>query len=234
MAKIEDLIAQIPDERLRKGIAAEVKALKKTKNFGLVFEEHLPETVRLPKLPVKPGELVALKREREETVERVKASVAIRAKLGSSLGGPSAFGYRWKDKKLAPDPKEAPVRKLMNDLFLEHCRKKTVVRLLNEAGHRTRNGSRFTSKTVTRQLQDPTAKGIHRANCTTRDGQSKRCVTKPEDEWVIHKIESIVTPEVWHQCNPIGKGEITITLCYLPPCEELSKRWRKGWDSNPR
>lgn len=28
MAKIEDLIAQIPDERLRKGIAAEVKLLQ--------------------------------------------------------------------------------------------------------------------------------------------------------------------------------------------------------------
>lgn len=62
MAKIEDLIAQIPDERLRKGITAEVKALKKSKKFGLVFEEHLPEMVRLPRLPVKPGDLVALKR----------------------------------------------------------------------------------------------------------------------------------------------------------------------------
>lgn len=72
MAKIEDLIAQIPDERLRKGIAAEVKALKKTKKFGLVFEEHLPETVRLPKLPVKPGEVVALKRESGNQLWRVK------------------------------------------------------------------------------------------------------------------------------------------------------------------
>ncbi len=48
MAKIEDLIAQIPDERLRRGLAAEVMALKKTRKFGLVFEEHLSETVRLP------------------------------------------------------------------------------------------------------------------------------------------------------------------------------------------
>ena len=72
MAKIEDLIAQIPDERLRKGIAAEVKALKKTKKFGLVFEEHLPETVRLPKMPVKPGEVVALKRESGNQLWRVK------------------------------------------------------------------------------------------------------------------------------------------------------------------
>jgi len=72
MAKIEDLIAQIPDERLRIGIAAEVKALKKTKKFGLVFEEHLPETVRLPRLPVKSGELVALKREAGNQLWRVK------------------------------------------------------------------------------------------------------------------------------------------------------------------
>lgn len=72
MAKIEDLIAQIPDERLRKGIEAEVKALKKTKKFGLVFEEHLPETVRLPKMPVTEGEIVALKSETGNQLWRVK------------------------------------------------------------------------------------------------------------------------------------------------------------------
>jgi len=80
MAKIEDLIAQIPDERLRKGIAAEVKVLKKSKKFGLVFEEHLPETVRLPRLPVKPGDLVALKRESGNQLWRVrsiKRSIAV-------------------------------------------------------------------------------------------------------------------------------------------------------------
>ena len=73
MAKIEDLIAQIPDERLRKAVAGEVKALKKTKKFGLVFEEHLPETVRLPRLPVREGELVALKRQSGNQLWRVKS-----------------------------------------------------------------------------------------------------------------------------------------------------------------
>ncbi len=72
MAKIEDLVAQIQNERLRKAIAAEVKALKKTKKFGLVFEEHLPETVRLPLLPVRVGEQVALKRENGNELWRVK------------------------------------------------------------------------------------------------------------------------------------------------------------------
>ena len=141
--------------------------------------------------------------EREETVERVKASVVIRAKLGTPLGGSTPFGYHWKDKKLVPHPQEAPVRKLMYELFLQHRRKKTVVRLLNEAGHRTRKGARFTSKTVSRLLQDPTAKGIHLANHTTRDAQNKKCLTKPEDQWVTHKIEPIVTVEIWDQCNRI-------------------------------
>lgn len=73
MAKIEDLIAQIPDERLKKAIGVEVRELKKNKKFGLVFEEHLPETVRLPKLPVKEGELVAKKRESGNELWRVKS-----------------------------------------------------------------------------------------------------------------------------------------------------------------
>jgi adenine-specific DNA-methyltransferase len=51
MAKIEDLIAQIPEGRLRRAIAEEIRQLKKKKKFWLVFEEHLPETVRLPRLP---------------------------------------------------------------------------------------------------------------------------------------------------------------------------------------
>ena len=46
MAKLEDLIQQIADERLRKEISLEVRDLKSRKNFGLVFEEHLPESIR--------------------------------------------------------------------------------------------------------------------------------------------------------------------------------------------
>jgi adenine-specific DNA-methyltransferase len=59
MAKIEDLIGEIDDLRLRTEVAKEIKRLKTQKNFGLVFEQHLPETVRLPNFPVHKGELVA-------------------------------------------------------------------------------------------------------------------------------------------------------------------------------
>ena len=139
--------------------------------------------------------------EREETVDRTKASIAVRAKLGSPLGGPAPYGYEWRGKKLVPHPEEKLVRKLMYDLFLQHRRKKTVVRLLNEAGHRTRKGAKFTSKTVARLLQDPTAKGVHRGNYTTRNGQTKRWELKPESEWCLNEVEPLVSVEIWTECN---------------------------------
>ncbi len=55
MARIEDLISEIADEHLRVQVAREVAALKKQKKFGLVFEEHIPETVQISGLPIKRG-----------------------------------------------------------------------------------------------------------------------------------------------------------------------------------
>ena len=46
MAAINDLIAQITDEGLRKRLEQEVNKLSKQKKFGLVFESHLLEVLR--------------------------------------------------------------------------------------------------------------------------------------------------------------------------------------------
>jgi site-specific DNA recombinase len=174
--------------------------------------------------------------ERDETADRVKASLPIRAKMGKSLGGPAPFGYQWKDKKLIPHPEEGPVRRLMYELFLQHGRKKAVVRLLDEAGYRTRRGGKFTPKTLERLIQDPTAKGIHRGNYTTRGGPNGWSL-KPEETWVHTEVQALVTADVWERCNkmlgPALRGRSPESSEARPPLRGDRRVPLRGEDVRP-
>lgn len=141
--------------------------------------------------------------EREEISSRVSASVPIRARMGKPLGGQASFGYKWEDKVLVVDDKEAPVRKLIYEIFFECQRKKTTADRLNELGHRTRNGSCFSDTTVDRLLRDTTAKGQRLANHTKSLGDRKQWVAKPEQEWVILPCPPIIDEHLWQRCNSI-------------------------------
>lgn len=141
--------------------------------------------------------------EREEIAERVRASVPVRAKLGKSLGGAAPFGYQRVNGKLELDEKEAPIRKLMFEMFLKERRLKTVANKLNEAGYRTRRGGKFRDAAIKRNLTDPIAKGKRRANYTQSLGDKRHWVLKPESEWVYYDVPAIVDEATFEEVNRI-------------------------------
>jgi len=145
--------------------------------------------------------------EREEIADRVAASVPVRARLGKPIGGAAPYGFRWQDKQLVIDPGEAPVRRLMFELFAEHQRKRTVARMLTERGYRTRKGDPWSGTSVHRLLMDTTAKGEHRRNYTTTADRSKAWQLKPESEWVVVPCARIVSDELWDRCQAILDGQ---------------------------
>lgn len=139
--------------------------------------------------------------EREEIAARVAASVPIRAKMGKPLGGPAPFGYRWVDKRLVVDPTEAPIRKLMYELYQKHRRRRTVARLLNDMGHRTRKGAKWSDTSVERLLRDTTAIGKKRANYSRQSNAATGAWEyKPESEWVYHEVEPIISQDLYDDC----------------------------------
>ena len=58
---LDALIGRIADQQLRADIRAAVSDLRKITDFGLVFEAHIPETVRLPHHSVRRGIKVTLR-----------------------------------------------------------------------------------------------------------------------------------------------------------------------------
>jgi adenine-specific DNA-methyltransferase len=90
VGKLEDLIAQVEDANLRQSLAAAAGEAKEGQNFGLVFEQHIPETVALVGLPVRRGQRVRLRGQIDAspdyTVRKAsKKAITLAADDGSSL-----------------------------------------------------------------------------------------------------------------------------------------------------
>ncbi len=150
--------------------------------------------------------------EREEIADRQKASILVRAKLGKTINGRAPFGYEWKDRKLVVQPDEAPIRRKTYELYLQYRRKGTVAKLLNAAGHRTRDGHLFHDCGVTRMLACSSAKGVYYFNRVRKTGSWKG-TEKPEEEWGKTECEAIVSEDLWNQVNRL--------------MEEQLKNWKK-------
>ena len=98
------LLERIDDPRLRADIAAHVSLLRRSRRFGLVFDRHLPEAARLPKMKPRAGDRVARRDEADATTWRV-LGFTDRTRNTARLQPLTWAGHQW-----APDgePLELP------------------------------------------------------------------------------------------------------------------------------
>jgi adenine-specific DNA-methyltransferase len=68
---LNTLIDRIADGQLRADVRAAVSDLRKVTDFGLVFEAHIPETLRLPHHSIHRGMKVALRDVSNQSMFRV-------------------------------------------------------------------------------------------------------------------------------------------------------------------
>jgi adenine-specific DNA-methyltransferase len=71
MARIDDLVSQIRDKGLRQKLEGALADMKRRQRFGLVFEEHVPETSALLRYPVVVGATVQRRTDPDDGVYRV-------------------------------------------------------------------------------------------------------------------------------------------------------------------
>jgi adenine-specific DNA-methyltransferase len=100
MARLDDLVAQVTDLALRREMEAALRKMKRRQRFGLVFEEHIPETTALYGLPFQTGSLV---QKRDDPQAKVLYRVTATTLEGQATIEPSNGG----------EPQQVPVGDLL-------------------------------------------------------------------------------------------------------------------------
>ena len=128
--------------------------------------------------------LVFAELERNMTSERVSATMIDRASKGIWNGGKIPYGYDfdYENKVFSFNEKEAPIVKLIYDMYQEHRSLVRIVKYLDEQKIRTRLGFQFSPTSLHIILRNPFYIGTYRYNYY-KDPYCK--VVKNESEWVI-------------------------------------------------
>lgn len=145
--------------------------------------------------------------EREITYERQVASLNYRRQQGKFTGGMVSYGYKIVDAQVIINEEEAPVRRLIYDLFLEHQRMSSVANELNNRGYLTRKGKKWSDTTVRRLLKNTDAKGIRRCNYRGQLSEDNPSGLKPQSEWQYLPCPALISEEKWNEVNAIIKSQ---------------------------
>src|SRR5215218_3372626 len=100
MARLDDLVAHVSDQPLRREMEAALREMKRRQRFGLVFEQHISETTAMHGLPIQVGSLV---QRRDNPQAKMFYWVTATTPQGQATVEPSSGG----------EPEQVPVEDLL-------------------------------------------------------------------------------------------------------------------------
>jgi site-specific DNA recombinase len=159
--------------------------------------------------------------EREITYERQIASLNYRREQGKFTGGMVSYGYKIVNAQVEINEEEAPVRRLIYDLFLKHQRIVTVAKELNKKGYLTRKGRAWSDSTVRRLLKNTDAKGMRKCNYRGQKSKDNPQGLKPQSEWQYLPCPALISEDKWDEVNAIIKEHEKLSKIHRQP---LNKR----------
>ncbi len=119
--------------------------------------------------------------EREMIAERTREKIAAQRRRGKWTGGPSPFGYDFKEGHLLINAFESVVVVEMYQFYVDHRSALVTARLLNEKGRTTRKGRSWTKAAVLHILQNPIYAGLIPYKDERYEGEHE--VMIPIDKW---------------------------------------------------
>ena len=139
---------------------------------------------------------------------RVKFGLARSVSDGKVLGGGNITGYYKEKGKLYINEKEAPMIRMLFDLYSTgKYGFRTISNKLYEAGYTNTNGKPYADRVLSRMIQNPKYKGYYCGNISyINDYKTHKKIKRPKEEWIIYKdenIPAIVSEEIWDKVNEI-------------------------------
>ncbi|WP_027340200.1 recombinase family protein [Halonatronum saccharophilum] len=147
--------------------------------------------------------LVFAELERKLASERVSSIMIDRAQKGLWNGAPTPLGYDYNSdtQKLIINSDEAQRVKYIFNLYQQHKSLLKIQDILNKEGIKSKNDSKWHTKTLNQILRNPIYKGTYRYNYK----ESGRGDIKDEEEWVVVEdcFPAIISKDQFKDVNTI-------------------------------
>ncbi len=151
--------------------------------------------------------------ERELVAERTRDKYVASRRRGMWMGGFVPYGYRAENKKIFPDPVEAPVIKRMFQRFVETQSPKLIAHEINQDGLTSRKGKAWINTYVARILKNPVYAGDVEYNGEIFKGEHEAIVSR--QTW--NRVQEIIKSNCPYEHSG-GIAEITVPLKGILRC----------------